>query len=128
VTHCPDEGSKTSETSINFYQTRRRNIPQDSHLQFLRCESFKKALFETTRTALYHNSYPLLATWNCVPDRHGTFIFMTTHLLCCSASKGKQQCYGTRNTARFNCQVKLRMCCDVYSDIHDRIQEIKKRL
>jgi hypothetical protein len=27
------EAASTSETSINFYQTTRRNIPEDSHLQ-----------------------------------------------------------------------------------------------
>jgi hypothetical protein len=26
------EAESTSETSVNFYQTTRRNIPQDSHL------------------------------------------------------------------------------------------------
>jgi hypothetical protein len=27
------EAASTSETSVNFYQTTRRNIPEDSHLQ-----------------------------------------------------------------------------------------------
>jgi hypothetical protein len=27
------EAARTSETSVNFYQTTRRNIPEDSHLQ-----------------------------------------------------------------------------------------------
>jgi hypothetical protein len=27
------EAVSTSETSVNFYQTTRRNIPEDSHLQ-----------------------------------------------------------------------------------------------
>jgi hypothetical protein len=27
------EAAITSETSVNFYQTTRRNIPEDSHLQ-----------------------------------------------------------------------------------------------
>jgi hypothetical protein len=27
------EAASTSETSVNFYQTARRNIPEDSHLQ-----------------------------------------------------------------------------------------------
>jgi hypothetical protein len=27
----------TSETSVEFYQTTRRNIPEDSHLQFEVC-------------------------------------------------------------------------------------------
>jgi hypothetical protein len=29
------EAAGTSETSVNFYQTTRRNIPEDSHLQIL---------------------------------------------------------------------------------------------
>jgi hypothetical protein len=28
-----DEGISTSKTSVNIYQTERRNIPEDSHLQ-----------------------------------------------------------------------------------------------
>jgi hypothetical protein len=28
------EAENTSETSVNFYQTTRRNIPEDSHLQY----------------------------------------------------------------------------------------------
>jgi hypothetical protein len=27
------EAASTSETSVNFYQTTRRNIPEDSHLR-----------------------------------------------------------------------------------------------
>jgi hypothetical protein len=27
--------ASTSETSVNFYQTTRRNIPEDSHLQLI---------------------------------------------------------------------------------------------
>jgi hypothetical protein len=30
------EAARTSETSINFYQTIRRKDPEDSHLQFVR--------------------------------------------------------------------------------------------
>jgi hypothetical protein len=29
------EAASTSETSVNFYQTTRRNIPEDSHLLLL---------------------------------------------------------------------------------------------
>jgi hypothetical protein len=30
------EAASTSETSVNFYQTTRRNNPEDSHLELLR--------------------------------------------------------------------------------------------
>jgi hypothetical protein len=34
LTHSPDDGAaSTSKTSVNFYQTTRRNILEDSHLQ-----------------------------------------------------------------------------------------------
>jgi hypothetical protein len=33
--------ANTSETSINFYQTTRRNIPEDSHLHTCRREDLK---------------------------------------------------------------------------------------
>jgi hypothetical protein len=36
------EGISTSETSVNIYQTTRRNIPEDSHLHTRRRETMKK--------------------------------------------------------------------------------------
>jgi hypothetical protein len=36
----PDDGC-SSETSVNFYQTRRRNNPEDSHLFTRRRENLK---------------------------------------------------------------------------------------
>jgi hypothetical protein len=42
------EARSTSETSLNFYQTTRRNIPEDSHLQAQNCSL---------------NSSVLLAAW-----------------------------------------------------------------
>jgi hypothetical protein len=33
-------GLVASETSVNFYQTARRNIPEDSHLQTVMCSYF----------------------------------------------------------------------------------------
>jgi hypothetical protein len=35
------EAASTSETSVNFYQTTRRNIPEDSHLHIRRSEKLK---------------------------------------------------------------------------------------
>jgi hypothetical protein len=35
------EAASTSETSINFYQTTRRNNPEDSHLHTRRRENLK---------------------------------------------------------------------------------------
>jgi hypothetical protein len=35
------EAGSTSETSVNFYQTTRRNNPQDSHLHTRRRENLK---------------------------------------------------------------------------------------
>jgi hypothetical protein len=35
------EAASTSETSVNFYQTTRRNIPEDSHLHAPRRENLK---------------------------------------------------------------------------------------
>jgi hypothetical protein len=35
----------TSETSVNFYQTRWRNIPEDSHLHTRRRKNLKTRLF-----------------------------------------------------------------------------------
>jgi hypothetical protein len=35
------EEASTSETSVNFYETRRRRIPEDSHLHDSRRENLK---------------------------------------------------------------------------------------
>jgi hypothetical protein len=35
------EAASTSEMSVNFYQTTRRNNPEDSHLHTRRCENLK---------------------------------------------------------------------------------------
>jgi hypothetical protein len=35
------EAGSTSETSINFHQTTRRNIPEDSHLHIRRVDNLK---------------------------------------------------------------------------------------
>jgi hypothetical protein len=35
------EVTSTSETSVNFYQTTRRNKAEDSHLHTRRCENLK---------------------------------------------------------------------------------------
>jgi hypothetical protein len=35
------EAASTSETSVNFYQTTRRNIPEDSHLHNRHRENLK---------------------------------------------------------------------------------------
>jgi hypothetical protein len=35
------EAESTSETSVNFYQTIRRNIPEDSHRHTRRSENLK---------------------------------------------------------------------------------------
>jgi hypothetical protein len=35
--HQGDDHPETSETSVNFYQTTRRNNPEDSHLQSVSC-------------------------------------------------------------------------------------------
>jgi hypothetical protein len=36
----PDDGGSISKTSVNFYQTARCNISEDSHLHFRRRENF----------------------------------------------------------------------------------------
>jgi hypothetical protein len=44
------EAASTSETLVNFYQTTRRNVPEDSHLHIRRHENLKshlRLLFET---------------------------------------------------------------------------------
>jgi hypothetical protein len=38
------EAARTSETSVNFYQTTRRHNPEDSHLRTHRCENLKSHL------------------------------------------------------------------------------------
>jgi hypothetical protein len=46
------EAVSTSETSVNFYQTTRRNNPENSHLQ--RCSNLKYATTASFRNRLRH--------------------------------------------------------------------------
>jgi hypothetical protein len=41
------EAAKTSETSANFYQTTRRNNPEDSHFHTRRREKLKSQIIST---------------------------------------------------------------------------------
>jgi hypothetical protein len=43
--------ASTSETSVSFYQTARRNIPEDSHLYARRRENLKFHLITLTLTS-----------------------------------------------------------------------------
>jgi hypothetical protein len=45
------EAVSTSKMSLNFYQTTRRNIPEDSHLHTRRRENLKLLMF--SKTACY---------------------------------------------------------------------------
>jgi hypothetical protein len=46
------ETASTSETSVNLYQTTRRNSPEDSHLHTRRRENFKSYLMPVTTCIL----------------------------------------------------------------------------
>jgi hypothetical protein len=50
---CMMEAVSTSEMSVNFYQTTRRNIPEDSHLHNRRLENLKTYL---KTLSLKHNN------------------------------------------------------------------------
>jgi hypothetical protein len=39
------EAANISETSVNFYQTIKRNNPEDSHLHIRRCGNWKSQLW-----------------------------------------------------------------------------------
>jgi hypothetical protein len=60
------EAASTSETSVNFYKTTRRNNPEDSHLHIRRRENLKSQLvrliieFELFFT--HHGSSPLASS------------------------------------------------------------------
>jgi hypothetical protein len=51
------EAASISETSINFYQTTRRNIPEDSHL--LDFWSFPEIEYSPPMTAMWAAIYQL---------------------------------------------------------------------
>jgi hypothetical protein len=46
------ETGSTSETSVNFYQTTRRNNPEDSHLHIRRRENLKSHKLRLTYAVL----------------------------------------------------------------------------
>jgi hypothetical protein len=56
VSYLMMEAASTSETSVNFYQTTRRNNPEDSHLRTNRREKLKHRLWFLLET-LIHLSY-----------------------------------------------------------------------
>jgi hypothetical protein len=47
------ETASTSETSINFYQTTRRNIPEDSHLHFATVRTWNLTNFQLVLIILW---------------------------------------------------------------------------
>jgi hypothetical protein len=55
------EAVSTPETSVNFYQTTRRNIPEDSHLE-IGCRSSENPLL-LYRSA--NQKWPGTKLWNC---------------------------------------------------------------
>jgi hypothetical protein len=59
------EAARTSETLVNFYQTKRRYNPEDGHLRTHRCENLKS----------YFAIVSLLYTWHYV--RKIIYAYMT---------------------------------------------------
>jgi hypothetical protein len=58
------EAASTSETSANFYQTVRRNNPEDSHLHTRRRKNPKSQIFSRIHVYFEKNYYHCL--WNCL--------------------------------------------------------------
>jgi hypothetical protein len=58
--HSPDDGGSTCETSVNFYETTRRNISKDGHLHTRRRENLKYK----TNTWIYNTICVYLSFWN----------------------------------------------------------------
>jgi hypothetical protein len=50
------ETASTSETLVNFYQTTRRNDPEDSHLHTRRCENLKSDRPSCIRRQTFSNA------------------------------------------------------------------------
>jgi hypothetical protein len=51
------EAESISETSVNFYETTRRNYPEDSDLHIHRRENLKSYLFLFASTYLYETAF-----------------------------------------------------------------------
>jgi hypothetical protein len=54
------QAASTFETSVNFYQTKRRNIPEDSHLNTRRHENLKSHLLNRLWRNLVPEQYTKL--------------------------------------------------------------------
>jgi hypothetical protein len=54
------EAVRTSETSVNFYQTTRRNIPEENHLQIRHRENLKSRLEPTVLRNSTPKEFPFL--------------------------------------------------------------------
>jgi hypothetical protein len=61
----------TSETSVNLYQTTRRNIPENSHLRTRRRENLKNLTLKISYRAQKNPLLgPVLSQFNCVYAFH----------------------------------------------------------
>jgi hypothetical protein len=58
------EAVRPSETSVNFYETTQRNIPEDSHLHTRRRENLNSHLISFHLRNLYN--------WNCIVKKPKT--------------------------------------------------------
>jgi hypothetical protein len=54
------EAGRTSETSVNFYESTRRNIPEDGHLHTSRRENLKSHIIILLRARMYEFR---ISTW-----------------------------------------------------------------
>jgi hypothetical protein len=78
------KGASTSKTSVNFYQTTRRNNPEDSHLHTrrrkkLKCHSFEK--FAATQLVKEFPEYLLPDSQKRVIDRYPESVEAHLHAL-----------------------------------------------
>jgi hypothetical protein len=60
------EAANTSETLVNFYQTTRRNKPEDSHLHTRRRENLKSHIIYSPRMAILPRMLYNIYSWNKV--------------------------------------------------------------
>jgi hypothetical protein len=64
------EALSTPETSVNFDQTTRRNIPEDSHLHTRHCENLKNLTWMKTHQMLVYSDCVKLLGENIKNKEH----------------------------------------------------------
>jgi hypothetical protein len=112
LTHSPDDGSSTSETSVNFYYTTtRRTDPEESHLQLNFCLSGKVLVIICCQSEDLWLHRPDYAWMNCTCVLIEYLLWYTYKLRCLSTICKHRTKYASRGRTGRPFVVRHYWCC-----------------